>query len=155
MVLLRNDSRRQKLPLEVYTHQFLWKYCILYISPLCIWPEWLSSVKVNCRGDYTCDFADIYCQATEQCSIYCEKDANSTCGLVPEAVLEVYLFDPDNLYDDSLLSISCESGDCDVQHYFCGNNSYIPQCAISRLTTPLTCNATDSHCNVCSLSFRM
>ena len=97
---------------------------------------------------------EIYCPGTEHCSIHCAADADAPCGRDIDAFpTKVYLSDPDSLYDDSPLSISCESGDCAIQHYFCRNISDITTCIHPLSTIPLTCDTTDSECNVCSLSF--
>ena len=102
---------------------------------------YFHSVHVNCFSYVACGLANIYCPETENCFIYC---TSSGCVGAP---IYTYLSDPDYLYDDSLLSTTCESDDCLIEAHFCGNVSDITTCIWSESMYPLTCNSTD--CNVC------
>ena len=113
-------------------------------------------MAVNCAAENACYFADIYCPVTAGCSVYCDPDADEPCDTwtLSYSPIQIYLPDPDNLFDDSLLSISCES-DCAFEHYFCENIADTTTCIHPLSITPLTCNATDSDCNVCLLQLTL
>ena len=65
------------------------------------------SISVECNGDDSCTGSAIECPLTTGCALYCDPNATSPCGAA-----NVYIADIDGLYNESLLDISCESGDC-------------------------------------------
>ena len=105
-----------------------------------------SSVFVQCTGNQACLSLHLYCPQTAECQLYCDGDSdpNSPCDGA-----DIYIADPDNSYDESLLTISCDSGECLMYENWCIDMEYESCSRSSFMTlTPLNCTADTEHCQV-------
>lgn len=105
----------------------------------------IHSVSVQCTERYACWNANISCPETTNCSVYCDPDSTNVCDGA-----DVFISDTDGLYDDSLLSISCESGDCMMFIHQCTDIEVLTSCTRSTVveSEPLDCSTATDHCQV-------
>ena len=139
---------------EVYAIDYEYRYSVSFIvicSMLTVHVVLcpLSSVDVACNGSFACLNTQMYCPETAGCSIHCDPDSLSPCDGA-----DLYISDPDKSYNESLLSISCESNDCAIFKYLCVDIGALncTQSTVLNLTA-LDCTSDSDHCLVCTYLF--
>ena len=118
---------------------------MIYIMSLYLY---VFSVYVGCIGDSACFDANFYCPETADCTLYCDPDEDAPC-----TAANLYLSDPDDSYNDSLLMVSCES-DCGIYQYLCADIDDTATCsrslAVDRKLWTVNCTTNGGYCEVCS-----
>ncbi len=86
---------------------------------------------------------DLYCPRNTECSLDCDYSSSPCDGA------NVYLYDPDGLYNESLLDTHCETGDCLTYFNRCSDKEYM-SCTVTTAIelTVLNCSTDIEHCQV-------
>lgn len=105
-------------------------------SSLSLCVQMSLSISLECHGNDSCMGSALYCPISANCTLYCEQNASSPC-------------DAANIYiSESLLDISCESGDCILYENWCSDHSF-SSCSTNSFIAmiPLNCTTVE-HCQV-------
>ena len=100
-----------------------------------------------CNDTTPCDGMDIYCPETADCALECDGDDGSECYGV-----SLYS-NPIDEYEDSLMNISCQSGQCIIFIHDCSDSEY-SECEVNawNLLGTISCSSTVPDCHVRTLT---
>ena len=98
---------------------------------------------MQCLDFDACSGLDLYCPYTTGCSLDCDYSSSPCDGA------NVYLYDPDGSYNESLLDVSCESDDCLMYSNWCSDDEYT-SCTVTTAIdlTILNCSSGIDHCQI-------
>ena len=107
----------------------------------------MFSLSIKCNGSSSCDTLDLYCPVTADCVFECEGDASNCYGA------NIFLYDPDGAFDESLMDISCEpAAECVIIEHWCTDEEYL-DCTVDSWAplVPLSCSADIALCQACHM----